>query len=90
MNLEQNKIYKVRSYWNWGFLSGTDALWRLQQNFTDPELDCTTTVSAATPQRTKPMRHTLLEIAVSYQTLSNQILKISSQFHIMIRHNDRT
>ena len=30
----------------------------------------------------------VLEITVCHQTLSDQILKMSTQFHIMIRHND--
>ena len=32
----------------------------------------------------------VLEITVGHRTLSNQILKMSCQFHIMIRHDDRT
>ena len=31
----------------------------------------------------------VLEITVGHQTLSNQILKMSGQFRIMIGHNDR-
>ena len=32
----------------------------------------------------------VLEIAVGYGTFCDQISKISGQFHIMIRHDDRT
>jgi len=32
----------------------------------------------------------MLEITVSHQTLSNQILKTNSQFHIMIGQDDQT
>ena len=33
---------------------------------------------------------TVLEITVGHRTLSDQILKMSGQFHIMIGHDDRT
>ena len=33
---------------------------------------------------------TVLEITVGHWTLSDQILKMSGQFHIMIGHNDQT
>ena len=32
----------------------------------------------------------VLEITVGHRTLSDQILKMSGQFHIMIGHDDRT
>ena len=35
-------------------------------------------------------RVTVLEITVGHRTLSDQILKMSGQFHIMIGHDDRT
>ena len=34
--------------------------------------------------------HPVLEITVRHRTLSDQILKMSGQFHIMIGHDDRT
>ena len=34
--------------------------------------------------------HAVLEITVGHRTLSDQILKMSGQFHIMIGHDDRT
>ena len=36
------------------------------------------------------IRYAVLEITVGHRTLSNQILKMSGQFHIMIGHDDRT
>ena len=36
------------------------------------------------------VEHSVLETTVGHRTLSNQILKISGQFHIMIGHNERT
>ena len=35
-------------------------------------------------------RCTVLEITVGHLTLSDQILKMSGQFHVMIGHDDRT
>jgi len=37
-----------------------------------------------------PHYYSVLEITVSHRTLSDQILNISSQFHIMIGHHVRT
>ena len=36
----------------------------------------------------KIVHYTVLEITVGHRTLSDQILKMSGQFHIMIRHDD--
>ena len=43
---------------------------------------------AYSSEHTEPS--SVLEITVGHRTLSDQILKMSGQFHIMIGHDDRT
>ena len=54
-------------------------------------LTCYTTSQAPRLHNLKKKQFTtVLEITVGHRTLSDQILKMSSQFHIMIGHDDRT
>ena len=41
-------------------------------------------------QTCSQLLHPVLEITVGHRTLSDQILKMSGQFRIMIGHDDRT